>query len=63
MSKTDFSCQGPYLFIRKINPVYANCTSQVKACSRGTENPRISKAVIPAEVSRKFLMVFIWLGA
>ena len=42
--------------------MYANCTSQVKVDSRGTENPRISKAVISDEISRKFVMVINWVG-
>lgn len=60
--KADFSRQGSYHFIRKTDPMYAHWMSPVKACPTGTENPRVSKAVILAEVSRTFFKVFIWLG-
>lgn len=59
MSKTDFTCQRPYLLIRKvISPMYINCTSQVKACSTDANNPRISKAVTLTKISKKFLSGF-----
>lgn len=48
MSKIDFSGQASYHFVGKIKPIYTNYTSQERDCSKGTENPRISKAVILA---------------